>query len=144
MAKVNRGGKRLSGGKYHKYDKDLKYGDEYRTEVEFKDLNVKVIINKLEDTARFPQDSATPNRIYAIPLDNDPNKPLKSFAFYDEQGRKYKQIDRQDHIIDEERVNPHTHYGYYHNEGGDDFVSKDDLKLIEKIEKRWYNYLNNK
>lgn len=143
MAKVNRGGKRLQGGKYHKYGLDLQYGDEYKTILELKDLNVKIIVGKIkENESSAPQDSATPNRIYAIFEENNPDKRLKSFIFYNEQGRRYKQIDRDDHKINGKNTNPHTHFGYVHNENGDDEVSKEDLKLIAEIEKRWYNYKN--
>ena len=144
MPKVVRGGKRIEGGKYHKHNVDLAYGDEYNTIVEFEDLNVKVITNKMKDGASFPLDTATPNRIYAIPYNNDPKNELKSFAFYDKEGRRYKQIDKDNHKINGKKENPHTHYGYYHNEKGDSKVNKKDLKMIEKIEKRWYNYLSKK
>ena len=141
MAKDTRGGKykkKLSNGK----EVELVYGDEYKTLLEIKELNVKIIQGKLEKNATAPQDTATPFRIYVITENNKENSKLKSFIFYDKDGKKYKQIDKDDHYVEGKKENPHTHYGYYHNENGDGNVTKRDLKLIEQIEKAWYNHLN--
>ena len=144
MPKVIRGGKRLKGGDYHKHGKDLHYGDEFSTIAENKSLKVKVIINNIENSASAPQESKVPNRIYASPKGNNPNEDLKIYTFIDENGRKYKTIERGNHRIDGEITNPHTHKGFNHNEWGDAKPTQEELKMIASIDKWWYNYRHRK
>ena len=82
----------------------------------------------------------TKRRIYATI--NEKNE-LRSITFYDKDNKRYKQIDvgGTPHVIDGERVIPHVHFGYNHNEGGDYKPTGDEQKLIERIKKQWYNHI---
>lgn len=46
--------------------------------------------------------------------------------------------------FDGEPTLPHTHKGYEHNEKGNYTVSPKEQKMIDRVTKTWYNYLNSK
>ena len=139
MPKVERGGKRLVGGSYHKYGRDLKYGDEYRTIKHFKvdGYDIKAIVHNFKNEADKPLETATPNRVYVTFKHNKEGEDIKSIIYYDEQGRRSKQIDfGHSH---KGAKDGHIHIGYEHNEDNWEPLTDKDRQFVAKIKKKLYN-----
>lgn len=110
----------------------LHYGDEYETLKEIETFKVKIVKNKIDNEARLPKDSLTPNRIYAVTLGNNSDK-IKSIGFLDDNGKTYKQIDLIGSPAD--GPYPHVHLGYHHGEKGYRIkLSKKEKRIIKIIE----------
>ena len=77
-------------------------------------------------------------RVYAI---INKNNEVHSISFYDNNNRRYKQIDLKGatHSIDGVKMLPHTHYGYNHDEGGTKVLSAEEKLLVDKVLKVWHN-----
>ena len=117
---------------------------EYGTEYKFlhESGNIKFVRQKQGSTSA-PMITRTKNRIY-VTIDNDGDP--KYISFYDKDNKRSKQIDLKGrlHIIDGERVLPHTHYGYNHDENGTFRVSEEEQKIIDKVNRIWYDYKRQK
>ena len=116
-------------------DKGKRYGTEYET---LKSVsNIKFVRYKDSKSAKTPQETMAKGRIYVTVNNQD---KLKSITYYDESGKRYKQIDLDhEHRIDGGYVKPHTHYGYKHNENGDKKLSKEEKRIVARILKIWYD-----
>ena len=61
-------------------------------------------------------------------------------TFYDNNGKRTKQIDLQKA---HKGIKPHTHHGYEHNENdsekGASKLSTEERKMVDRINKIWYN-----
>ena len=80
----------------------------------------------------------TKGRIYAV-IDKNANK-LKSISFYDDEGLRTHQIDfGHPHKIDGKPVQPHIHFGYFHNENGDGYVGVFEQGIIDRVKYIWNN-----
>ena len=119
-------------------DKGIPYGTEYHSILTVG--NIK-FVKKNEGAATAPLETMTQGRIYVLVNDWD---EVKAITFYDTENKKYKQIDvsGRPHSIHNEKVLPHTHFGYEHDEGGTDYPSSADKDLIDKVLTAWYNHFN--
>lgn len=113
------------------------YGTEYHTV--FKLGNVKFVKSN-SGSATAPMETMTNGRVYVtIGSLNE----LKCITYYDKHNKRFKQIDlTKPHPINGERVLPHTHKGYNHDEyGGTHYVSSKEQKMIERITNAWHYHL---
>lgn len=114
------------------------YGTEF-TEI-LKSGNIKFVRYNDAKNAKSPMETMTKKRVY-VTVNND--NQLKSIVFFDKNNKRYKQIDiDHTHIIDGKKTIPHTHKGYNHDEHGTTAPTKRELKIIERVQRIWYNYLN--
>ena len=70
---------------------------------------------------------------------------LLKITYYDEQNKRKKQIDLNH---PHKGIKPHVHHGYNHNEndnskGATGLLPK-EKKMVEKVERIWYNHINKK
>ena len=116
-----------------------RYGTEYTTL--HTSGNIKFIRYNDADSAKPPMSTQTAGRIYGVISTND---ELRTIVFFDETNNRYKQIDVEGtpHKIDGEYVIPHTHYGFYHDENGTYKPTPDEQKIVDKMKRIWYNFLN--
>lgn len=116
--------------------KGKKYGTEYTTL--YQSGNIKFIKYNDSKSAKTPIETMTKNRIYVtLGQDNIP----KAITFYDNDGKRTKQIDitGKPHKINEKLTLPHSHYGYFHDEKGTFEISESDRKIIDNVFKIWNN-----
>ncbi len=119
-------------------DKGRKYGSEYNTVL--KSGNIKFVkANSRDSESLF--ETMTPGRVYVTVGGND----LLRITYYDKKNMRTKQIDL-DHA--HEKMKPHTHHGYRHKERDSDKgsanLTPDERKMVDRVNRIWYNYLNNK
>lgn len=88
--------------------------------------------------AKTPMETMTKGRIYVTVNDDD---QLKAITRYDQRNKRYKQIDLtgQAHKISDEKIVPHSHLGYIHDEYGTQALNDRDKKLVDKVKKIWNN-----
>lgn len=115
------------------------YGSEYTTLL--KDGNIKFVRYNDSAAAKTPMETVTRNRVYVTV---NAEGELKAVTRYDKSGKRYKQIDLsgQAHRIDGERILPHSHIGYVHDEHGTYRPNAKDRELIDKVIKIWNNRHN--
>ena len=114
------------------------YGTEYATV--YQSGNIKFVI-KNDGANASPMETMTEGRIY-VTVDKNTNN-LKYIDFYDKSNKRFKQIDLEHfHPVDGKKERPHVHMGYFHNENGDYILSAEDKKIVDKINKIWYNKNN--
>lgn len=123
-------------------DKGKKYGTEYRTV--HKRGNIKFIVKNGSNSQNTPMETMTKGRVYVL-IDKHKNMP-KSVVYFDKHNKRNKQIDL-DHV--HKGMKPHTHHGYLHSEyekskKGATKLSTAERKLIESVEKEWYNFNRHK
>ncbi|MCD7916868.1 MAG: hypothetical protein LUF84_00120 [Clostridiales bacterium] len=120
-------------------DKGKPYGSEYTTVL--KSGNIKFVRYNDSTSAKTPMETMTKGRIYVTV--NEQNE-LKAITFYDKNNKRYKQIDLSGpaHMIDGKPVLPHTHFGDDHDEHGTAKPSEQEQKIIDKVNKIWYNRHN--
>lgn len=132
------GGRGASSGKYRLHGKDLTYGDEYKSLLTYG--NIKFLVMKDDSrSATAPRETMTEGRVYVTI--NEKGNPA-SITYFD-NNKRVKQIDL-DHY--HKKMKPHTHHGYNHNEndgkkGGANLTPK-EKKMVERVERIWYNYKN--
>lgn len=112
-----------------------KKGKRYGTE--FKSLltagNVKFVKYNESNNAKDPLETMTKGRVYAVI--NDENK-VNSINFYADDGKRVKSINL---LHDHGKGAPHTHIGYYHDEGGTRRITAQERKLVDFVLKAWNN-----
>lgn len=110
-------------------DSGKPYGSEFHSVWEIG--NIKFVKSNV-GSAKAPMETMTKNRIYATV--NGQNR-VKSITFYDDSGKRVKQIDiiGKSHYINGEPVLPHTHAGYVHDENGTIRPTKQEEALIAFI-----------
>ena len=121
-------------------DKGKKYGSEYATL--YQSGNVKFVsLNQGATTP--PMETMTKGRVY-VTIDKNRNIP-KHITYYDKDNKRVKQIDM---YPSHKGMAPHTHHGYVHNENdsekGAARPTPSERKMVERINKIWYNHVNNK
>lgn len=116
-------------------NKGKKYGTEYKTLLT--SGNIKFIKYNDADSAKTPMETMTRGRVYVTVNNKD---ELATVSYYDNDGKRTKQIDL---LKEHKGIKPHTHHGYEHNENdskkGASRLSIEENKLVERIEKIWYN-----
>lgn len=111
------------------------YGTEHYTVYQYE--NIKFIKNA-ENNSKVPMETMTQGRIYAI---INKRNEVHSISFYDENNKRYKQIDVRGskHSIDGKKIIPHTHHGYEHDERGTKALTKIEKQIVEDVLKVWDN-----
>lgn len=84
------------------------YGTEYRRVL--KKGNIKFVKYNDASSAKTPMETMTKGRVYVTVNDDD---ELVAITYYDNAGKRTKQIDLN-HMHN--KMQPHTHHGYFHNE----------------------------
>lgn len=127
-------GLRTDGRPYGK-----KYGSEYHTV--FQSGNIKFVKQNDPKSVASPMETRTKNRVY-VTVNHDGK--LKYITYYDKENKRRKQIDLDGvpHLLRGEKVLPHTHEGYFHDEKGTHRITEKERKMVENVTKLWYNYIN--
>ena len=83
-------------------------------------------------------ETMTHGRVYATINEQG---QVKAITYYDKHNKRYKQIDviGTKHMVDGEKIIPHTHNGYVHDEKGTKKPSAKQQKMIDRILKTWEN-----
>lgn len=112
------------------------YGSEYITL--YQAGNIKFIKQNSSSSVNTPMETMTKGRVYVTLGKN--NQP-KSFTYYDNKGKRMKQVDivGKEHKVDGKYIIPHTHKGYLHYEKGTRKLSPKEEKMLERILKTWQN-----
>ena len=90
-------------------------------------------------------ETMTKGRVYVTV---DSRNELKAITYYDNHNMRYKQVDLSGnpHIIAGERVLPHTHHGYNHNENdgknGAAKLTPEEKAMVDKVKMLWYNHIS--
>jgi hypothetical protein len=113
-------------------DKGKIYGTEYTTL--FESENIKYVMYNDSESAKTPMETMTKGRIYVTV---NKQGTLKSINYYDDNNKRFKQVD-MDHYHGEINGN-HTHKGYYHDENGTRKPTPEENKMIEKVKYIWRN-----
>jgi len=131
------GGRGASSGVSHK---GRKYGTEYTTIL--KSGNIKFVKSTESGSTKTPMETMTRGRVYATVNNQD---ELTAVTYYDIKGKRTKQIDLQKA---HKGTKPHTHHGYEHNENdsvkGASKLTTEERKMVDRIYKIWYNYIDKK
>lgn len=110
------------------------YGTEYTTLLQSR--NIK-FVRYNNGAATAPMETMTKGRIYATV---DYKDEVKHISFYDNENKRYKQIDLDHyHKVDGNKEKPHTHYGYIHDENGTKKSDINDHTIIDIVKKIWQN-----
>lgn len=118
-------------------DKGRTYGTEYKTL--YKSGNIK-FVQYINGSATSPMETMSNGRVYVTINAKD---EIKSISFYDKKNKRYKQVDiGHEHLVGENKIDPHTHKGYEHEEKGTYGVSEKEAKMIDRVQKIWYHHLN--
>ena len=110
------------------------YGSEFKTII--KEGNIK-FVKAVDGAQKTPMETMTSGRVY-VTLNKSDN--IKAITYYDTKNKRIKQID-----IDRphDKVSPHTHHGYIHNENdgakGYANLTPTEKKMVERVKKIWYN-----
>ncbi|HGA0129085.1 TPA: hypothetical protein ACGP1A_001461 [Streptococcus agalactiae] len=120
-------------------EKRKKYGTEYHSL--FTSGNMKFIVQNEDSSQTAPMETMIKGRVYAL-IDKNKNIP-KNITFFDKSNKRSKQIDL-DH--EHKKLQPHVHHGYEHSEFensklGASKLTKKELKLVERVNNEWYNYI---
>ncbi|HFI0467125.1 TPA: hypothetical protein ACGOYW_000508 [Streptococcus suis] len=120
-------------------EKDRPYGTEYKAVHKFS--NIKFITQNDSGSQKTPMETMTRGRVYVL-IDKHKDMP-KSIVYFDRHNKRKKQIDL-DHV--HRGMKPHTHHGYKHAEyeiskKGATNLTRQEHKLLERVNNEWYNYL---
>lgn len=141
------GGRGASSGTkyYHNGSAWFKYGDEF--ESVYTSGNIKFVINKTDSNTKAPKETRTQGRVY-VTINKKENVP-QYITYYDKNGKKFKQIDvnqRYRHKINTKNGlisldKEHRHFGYEHNEHGNDNLSRREERMVARVFREWNNFL---
>jgi hypothetical protein len=110
------------------------YGSEFRTLL--KVGNIK-FVKAVDGAQKTPMETMTRGRIY-VTLNKNNN--IKSITYYDVENKRTKQIDLD---RPHDKVSPHTHHGYIHNENnstkGYANLTTEEKKMVARVKRIWYN-----
>ncbi|AVM42832.1 hypothetical protein [Fastidiosipila sanguinis] len=112
------------------------YGTEY-TSV-YQSGNIKFLKYNLSSAATAPMETMTRGRVYAT---IDSQDRVKYITYFDKNNKRYKQIDviGRPHTVNNERIIPHTHKGYNHDEKGTYSLSNKESKMVDRVLTTWEN-----
>ena len=103
-------------------------------------INIDFVKYNDASSAKTPMETMTKGRVYVTVNDDD---ELVAITYYDNTGKRTKQIDLN-HMHN--KMQPHTHHGYFHNENdgkkGATRLTKEEKKMVESVEKVWHAYLS--
>ena len=110
------------------------YGSEFKTVI--KNSNIK-FVKAVDEAQKTPMETMTRGRVYVTLNKND---NIKAITYYDTENKRINQIDLD---RPHDKVSPHTHHDYIHNEN-DSAKGYANLTPFEKnltpFEKKiWYN-----
>lgn len=112
------------------------YGSEYKEL--YSDGDFKFIKQVEETSIKTPMETMTKHRVYVL-IGNDDE--IKSIVMFSDDGLRKKQIDLTHlHKIEGERVSPHTHEGYWHDENGTHKINADEADIVDKVQKIWNSF----
>ena len=111
------------------------YGSQYHAV--YQSGNIKFVTKNARDSETL-METMTRGRVYVhVEGDN-----LKSIVYFDNDGRRFKQIDL-DHPHRPYFASNHTHHGYLHNEGdsqkGAANLTSEEQQMVEHIKALWEN-----
>lgn len=113
-------------------EKGKKYGTEYSTI--YQSGNIKFVKYNDSNSAKTPMETMTKGRVYVTVNNKD---ELSSITYYDDSGKRKKQIDlRHPH---KKIKGKHTHHGYEHDEKGTTKLDNKEKRMVERVEKIWLN-----
>lgn len=111
------------------------YGTEYRRVL--KKGNIKFVKYNDASSAKTPMETMTKGRVYVTVNDDD---ELVAITYYDNTGKRTKQIDLN-HMHN--KMQPHTHHGYFHNENdskkGAARLTDKERRMVDKVKEFWLN-----
>lgn len=115
-------------------NKGHKYGTDYKTIL--KSENIK-FVKKTSNNSETIMETMTKGRVYAYV--NETGK-VSNIVYFDNNNKRSKQIDLQK---EHDKVKPHIHHGYLHNENdsekGYSHLTPKEKKMVERINQLWYN-----
>ena len=117
------------------------YGSEYTTV--HQDGNIKFVTANAGAT-KAPDETMTKGRVYATV--NEKTQKVQYITYYDKSNKKYKQIDLEGpaHVIEGEKVIPHTHLGNDHSGANSRKPNAKEQKMIGRVKKSWDEYKKKK
>ena len=130
------GGRGASSGS----SKGKPYGTEFHTIL--KSGNIKFVVYNGADNSKTPMETMTKGRVYVtMGKDDSGNLAPKNITYYDKNNKRYKQVDiyGQKHSVGGQKIIPHTHKGYEHDEHGTTAPSSKEQKMIDRVKKIWDN-----
>ena len=111
------------------------YGTEYSTVL--KKGNIKFVKYNDASSAKTPMETMTRGRVYVTVNGDD---ELVAITYYDNKGKRKKQIDLNHKHND---LKPHSHHGYYHNERdgkkGATRPTDKEKRMIDVVNSLWLN-----
>lgn len=123
-------------------DRNNKYGSQFQAVLDANgkplvDGNIKFIRSNSRNSESLFE-TMTQGRVYAV----TGGKDLIKIVYFDSENRHVKEINiGHKHA----GMDPHTHHGYYHNENdgekGATGLSVKERKMVERVQKVWYNYI---
>lgn len=112
--------------------KGKKYGSEYTAL--YKKGNIKFVSYNDSKASKTPMETMTKGRVYVTV--NNKNE-LTSITYYDNSGKRRKQIDL---LHPHKNIKgEHTHEGYIHDENGTHRPTTKEKAMIERVNEIWYN-----
>lgn len=116
-------------------DSGKPYGSEFKTL--YQSGNIKFIQSN-SGSAKTPMETMTKGRVYATV---NSSGQVKAITYYDKHNKRYKQIDviGSKHVVNGQKIIPHTHKGYEHDEKGTKAPSAKQQKMIDRILTTWQN-----
>jgi hypothetical protein len=113
--------------------KGNRYGSQYHAV--YQSGNIKFVTKNARDSETL-METMTRGRVY-VHVEGD---ELKSVVYFDNDGRRSKQIDL-DHVHKGET--PHTHHGYNHSENdsakGAAGLTTEERAMVDRVRKLWNN-----
>lgn len=120
-------------------NKGKPYGTEYTTL--HQSGNIK-FVRYNGGSATAPMETMTKGRVYATINADD---KLKSVTYFSKHEKRYKQVEvGHAHKVNGVPTDPHTHMGYRHDEKGTRSPALREEKMIERVQKIWYNHISKK
>lgn len=119
------------------------YGTQYHTLLTYG--NIK-FVQKNNPGSETLMETMTPGRVYAV---IGQTNEIQSIVYFDNKGKRSKQIDLQ-HIhtnrVTGEKMQPHVHYGYFHNENGAkagaSHLTDKEKRMVDTALEQWQNHIS--
>lgn len=119
-------------------DKGNEYGTQYKTLYRSGNVN---FVQKNSRTSETLFETMTKGRVYVTVGGNE----LLQVTYYDNNNKRSKTIDLTHY---HQKMKPHTHHGYEHNERdgpkGAANLTTEEKRMVDRIKKIWYNHLSRK